>query len=129
MAAINMCDRGRFQNSNFLATLHQKNTEIVVRIYATEYVQRLSSFGFNLVKIFKVVERWVLVDVWVGDSSSIRFLVLIAKYVILNNNVRELNVQNLEPFYAFEGTLEIKTTVQESLQQGCKLIFHLGYNP
>jgi len=63
-----MRDRGRFQNFNFLATLHQKNTAIVIIICTTAHVQSLSSFGCNLVEIFKVAERWVVVDVWVDVS-------------------------------------------------------------
>ena len=63
-----MRDRGRFQNFGFLATLHQKNAAIVIIIYTTTHVQILSPFGPNLVEIFEVVERWVVVDVWVGDS-------------------------------------------------------------
>jgi len=63
-----MRDRGRFQNFNFLATLHQKNTAIVIIICTTAHVQSLSSFGCNLVEIFEVAERWVVVDVWVGVS-------------------------------------------------------------
>jgi hypothetical protein len=65
-----MRDRGRFQNFNFLATLHQKNTVIVIIIYTTAHAQSLSSFGPNLVEIFEVVERWVVVDVWVGVSKE-----------------------------------------------------------
>ena len=64
-----MRDRGRFQNFNFFATLHQTNTAIVV-IYATAHVRSLSPFGPNLVEIFEVVERWVVVDVWVGVSNA-----------------------------------------------------------
>ena len=67
-----MCDRGQFQNFNSLATLHQKNAATVIIIYTTEHVQSLSSFGANLVEIFEVAERWVVVDVWVGVSSSWR---------------------------------------------------------
>jgi len=66
-----MCDRGQFQNFTFLATLHQKNTAIVIMIYTTAHVQSLSSFGPNLVEIFEVVERWVVVDVWVSVSISL----------------------------------------------------------
>ena len=40
----------------------------MIIIYNTEYVQSLSSFGANLVEIFEVAERWVVVDVWVGVS-------------------------------------------------------------
>ena len=36
--------------------------------YTTAYVRSLSSFGANVVEIFEVVERWVVVDVWVGVS-------------------------------------------------------------
>ncbi len=61
-------DRGHFQNFNFLATLHQKNTAIVIRIYTIAHIQSLSSFGPDLVEIFEVAERWVVVDVWVGVS-------------------------------------------------------------
>ena len=63
-----MRDRGRFGSFDFFANLHQKNTAIVIRIYTTAHVQNLSSFGPNLVEIFEVVERWVVVDVWVGVS-------------------------------------------------------------
>src|SRR6266545_4036536 len=63
-----MRDRGHFQNSNFLATLHQKNTAIVIRIYTIAHIQSLSSFGPDLVEIFEVAERWVVVDVWVSVS-------------------------------------------------------------
>jgi hypothetical protein len=66
-----MRDRGRFQNFNFLAALHQKNTAIVIITYTTAHVQSLSSFGANLVEIFEVVERWGVVDVWVGVSISL----------------------------------------------------------
>jgi len=66
---IIMRDRGRFQNFNFLATLHQKNTAIVIIICTTAHVQSLSSFGCNLVEIFEAAERWVVVDVWVGVSN------------------------------------------------------------
>ena len=66
-----MHDRGPFQNFNFFATLHQKNTAIVIIIYTTAHVQNLSPFGPNLVEIFEVVERWVVVDVWVGVSTAI----------------------------------------------------------
>ena len=37
----------------------------MVIIYTTAHVQSLSSFGPNLVAIFEVIERWVVVDVWV----------------------------------------------------------------
>jgi len=62
-STIIMRDRGRFQNFNFLATLHQKNTAIVIIICTTAHVQSLSSFGRNLVEIFEVAKRWVVVDV------------------------------------------------------------------
>ena len=65
-----MRDRGRFQNFDFLVTLHQKNTAIVIIIYTITHVQILSPFGPNLVEIFEVVERWVVVDVWVGVSMT-----------------------------------------------------------
>ena len=51
-----MRDRGRFQNFNFLAALHEKNTAIVIIKYTTAHVQSLSSFGANVVEIFEVVE-------------------------------------------------------------------------
>jgi hypothetical protein len=35
------------------------------------HIQILSSIGPILMKIFEVVERWVPVDVWVGDSIAI----------------------------------------------------------
>jgi len=57
-APIIMRDSGRFQNFNFLAALHQKNTAIVIITYTTAHVQSLSSFGANVVEIFEVVERY-----------------------------------------------------------------------
>ena len=107
-----MCDRGHFQNSNFLATLHQKNTAIVIRIYTTEHVQSLSSFGPNLVEIFKVVERWVVVgswsmtDVWavlVGElacATSERSTYLLARddtnapFCVPNSDSEIIQIQN-----------------------------------
>ena len=65
-----MRDRGRFQNVNFLPTLHQKSTAIVIRIYTTAHVQSLTSFEPNWVEIFEVAERWAAVEYLDGVIRS-----------------------------------------------------------
>ena len=80
-----MCDKGRFQNFGFLATSHQKNAAIVIIIYTTTHVQILSPFGPNLVEIFEVVKRWVVVDVWVGDSTRFIYIIEVALKLLLNH--------------------------------------------
>ena len=64
-------DRVRFQSFNSLATLHQKNIAIVIRIYTAVHVQSLSSVGPDLFEIFEVAERWVVADVWVRVSIQL----------------------------------------------------------
>jgi len=46
------------------------NTAIMIITYTTAYVRSLSSFRANVVEIFEMVERWVVVDGWVGVSSQ-----------------------------------------------------------
>jgi hypothetical protein len=57
------------QNFNFFATYKKKNPIVIIIYYTAAHVQNLSPFGPNLVEIFEVVERWVVVDVWVGVST------------------------------------------------------------
>ena len=66
-------DGGRVQNFNFLATLHQKKTAIVIIIYTTVHIQSWSSFKPSLVEIFEVVERWVVVGWWSMCGSALVF--------------------------------------------------------
>ncbi len=96
-----MRDRGRFQNFNFLATLHQKNTAIVIRIYTIAHIQSLSSFGPDLVEIFEVAERWVVVDVWVGVSILLRYHhdVECTKQLISTPSAYEMPIASREPLY------------------------------
>ena len=49
----------------------QLNTKKTTIVSTRAHIQSLSSIGPILVKIFEVVERWVLVEVWVHDSTAL----------------------------------------------------------